>query len=99
METVSVYWFGWYQSAGSDKIWAVLEADGEYYACYGKRGTSEEDLKKLKFSHLGKYKSTAESKIYSKEKKGYVEADVTIYPGFLEHLEQEMFYEMLRGNI
>lgn len=99
MNCISIYWFGWCKTSSSDKIWAVLEVDNEYYSCYGKRGTSEEDLKKLKFSHLGSYCSTAQSKIFAKRNKGYNESDVSVYPGFAEHLEEEMFYEKLKGNI
>lgn len=99
MNCISIYWFGWCNTSNSDKIWAVLEIDGEYYTCYGRRGTTEDDLKKLKFTHLGSRVGRIQTKINNKKLKGYTESDVSVYPGFVEHLEQEMFYETLKGNI
>lgn len=98
MNYINIYWFGWYKDNKSDKVWGILEVDDNYYSFYGKRGTTEEDLKKLKFSKIDN-KSQANSKIGQKKNKGYVESPDSVYPGFKEHLEQEMFYERLSGNV
>lgn len=98
MNYISIYWFGWYKDDNSDKVWGVLEVDNSFYSFYGKRGTTEEDLKKLKFTKIDN-KFLAVSKIEQKKNKGYLETYDSVYPGFKEHLEQEMFYERLSGNV
>jgi hypothetical protein len=88
---MKVYWVGWVKEGTSDKLWGVLEHNGQWFNFWCRRGA------KMQFKHVGN------NKYSHKVKKGYNQITIDlleqIYPNFSEEANMQLTFGLLAETV
>ena len=112
---VDFKFFGWLQDQekNSDKIWGWCVVEGKFYNFWGRRGTTPDGMKKIKFKrHERNYGNSELRDLTStKVRKGYTSVSCVqdsngvhteiekVYPGFEDHCRDQLAFARLTGSV